>query len=116
MGREYSPSGFLMLAEVSLGAVCVLGLLLNALVAVRLGRRRFLTSTWAACNVLVLLKTPLLVATVHTGHWPMGELPCRLYLAGCALQLWAPPWLLALNTIKLCSQVDKFTIFQFLTS
>jgi len=106
MGREYNPSPLVLLAEVALSAVSFAGLLLNALVVLRQRSRRLLVVAWAAANILALAKTPLLVASVHTGHWPAGQVLCSLYVAASTLQMWTGPWLLALAAMNLCIQVS----------
>lgn len=107
MGREYNPSPLVLLVEVTLSAISFAGLLLNALVVLRQRSRRLVILAWAVCNILALAKTPLLVASVHTGHWPAGQVLCSLYLAACTLQMWTGPWLLALAAMNLCIQVSE---------
>jgi hypothetical protein len=107
MGREYNPSPLVLLVEVALSAVSFAGLLLNALVVLRQRSRRLVLVAWAVCNILALAKTPLLVASVHTGQWPAGQVLCSLYVAACTLQMWTGPWLLALAAMNLCIQVSE---------
>jgi len=99
MGLDYTPSNLTLLVEVLLLATMAAGVALNLLV-LRLRRRR-LTWVWAACNLLTVAKTPLLVATMHKGHWPAGGLLCRAYMAAATLQQWAAPWLMVFCCLRL---------------
>ncbi|XP_059484248.1 uncharacterized protein LOC132201790 [Neocloeon triangulifer] len=98
----YAPSSFVLVIEVFLVVNMITGAILNvALIRLNPKNHRRLIQAWGVCNLLALLKTPLLVATMHGGHWPAGDFLCRTYMSVAILQQWTSPWLTAFASLML---------------